>query len=673
MSDFNLFSQAVKAKFDSMKELELFRVTATKDELWSTYLTSFPAGTNPVFKERTEHDCQCCKSFIRAVGDVVAVVDGKITSIWDVEVPNFYQDVSNKMSELVRTKAIENKFFHFEGKAGNFTTFSDKDGKVLTWNHFQVDIPKNKIMKLADQGSFLGQQRATFDVLFRSLTTLTMDSLDTVLELISQNSLYRGEEHKFAVESFKRLKVEFDRIKGEPDRINYAWVVATSKAPESVLRIRNTAIGTLLISLSEGEDLESSVGKFEAMVAPQNYKRPTALVTKKMIDDAKKTITTLDLESSLDRRYAVIEDISVNNILFVDRSAKPMMKDNIFDKLASEVAVAPSKNFDKVEEIHIDKFVQDILPKAESIEVMVENKHTGNLVSLIAPANEESKNMFKWNNKFSWTYAGEVTDSIKERVKRAGGKVDGDIRCSLSWYNYDDLDLHMREPGGNEIYYGSKTSHNRGQLDVDMNAGCGQTRQPVENIYYLDRKFMAPGTYTLFVEQFSQREKQDIGFEVEIEFDGNPVTMSHDKEMRSKERVMVASFELSKGGVLKMNPMLDSTTKSKDIWGIKTNTYQRVTTIMNSPNHWDGHGVGNKHYFFMLENCKNEGKARGFYNEFLSEDLNKHRKVLEIVGSKMRTEESDRQLSGLGFSSTQRNHVMVRVKGNFTRTLKVLF
>src|SRR5690606_18047435 len=151
----------------------------------------------------------------------------------------------------------------------------------------------------------------------------------------------------------------------------------------------------------EGEELESSVGKFEAMVAPQNYKRPTALVTKKMINDAKKTIGELELDSSLERRYAVIEDISVNNILFVDRSAKQLMKDNVFDTLSDEVT-AKTKNFDKVEEIGIEKFIQDILPKAESVEVLVENKHVNNFVSLIAPANQDSKNMFKWNNQFSW-------------------------------------------------------------------------------------------------------------------------------------------------------------------------------------------------------------------------------------------------------------------------------
>jgi hypothetical protein len=95
--------------------------------------------------------------------------------------------------------------------------------------------------------------------------------------------------------------------------------------------------------------------------------------------------------------------------------------------------------------------------------------------------------------------------------------------------------------------------------------------------------------------------------------------------------------------------------------------------MMLSPNFWDGKGVGNKHYMFFLDGCKNDGSARGFYNEFLTPELEAHRKTMEIVGSKMRTEESNNQLSGLGFSSTQRNSVLCRVKGTFTRTIKVMF
>ena len=50
-----------------------------------------------------------------------------------------------------------------------------------------------------------------------------------------------------------------------------------------------------------------------------------------------------------------------------------------------------------------------------------------------------------------------------------------------------------------------------------------------------------------------------------------------------------------------------------------------------------------------------------------------HRKVIEMVGSKMKTDHSERQLSGLGFSSTQRNSLLCRVKGSFSRVIKIIF
>jgi len=79
---FKLFSKAVKNQFDSMGKNTLYVADISKDVLWSTYLDSFPQGTNPIYKERTEHDCNCCKGFISKVGHVVSIIDGEMVTVY---------------------------------------------------------------------------------------------------------------------------------------------------------------------------------------------------------------------------------------------------------------------------------------------------------------------------------------------------------------------------------------------------------------------------------------------------------------------------------------------------------------------------------------------------------------------------------------------------------------
>ena len=228
-------------------------------------------------------------------------------------------------------------------------------GTVRKWDHFHVTIPKAYVKPKAAIAGILSAERSQRDVMFRALSEITIDAIDTVLDLISQNSLYRGEEHKHAVSGFRKLKIAFDQAATAEQREYFAWKASCTAIP-AIARIRNTSIGTLLVDLSEGiKDMEGAVRSFEAMVAPANYKRPTALVTPKMVEAAKAAVAELGLTSSLERRYAALSDISINNILFADRSAKRKITGDVFDDIATQAS--RKKTLNKIEEVPIAKFL----------------------------------------------------------------------------------------------------------------------------------------------------------------------------------------------------------------------------------------------------------------------------------------------------------------------------
>jgi len=309
-----------------------------------------------------------------------------------------------------------------------------------------------------------------------------------------------------------------------------------------------------------------------------------------------------------------------------------------------------------------------MLPQAISIDMLVEGKHLNNFMSLTAHVHTGYEGLFKWANGFGWSYDGNITDSIKEKVKAAGGKVtNAKLRISLAWFNHDDLDIHVLEPSGQHIYYCNKA----GKLDVDMNAGSGRTRKPVENVSWVTTM---SGVYEVRVNQYRQRETSDVGCVVEIENQGKLHQLSHPGAL--KGMVPFAKITVAHGVITNIEPAkgIVGGGISQEKWGLKTETFVKVNTLMHSPNYWDGNAVGNKHWFFMLDKCKNPDTTRGIYNEFLQSGLEQHRKVFEILGDKTKCQPTDDQLSGLGFSSTRDDVVTLRVTTqNNTRLYSVNF
>lgn len=670
MDDFVKFRNKVEVKIAEMAKKPLFRVNLTGDELFEIYLGAFESGTDPIFKERTEHNCNTCKRFIRDLGNVVCVNDDlSLSSIWEVDAPGIYAPVTLALAKKVKSGIIENVFLTSELVIGQKSNFSVSTMSVdtITFSHFYYNFNRDSrfYVKPVDKDSELGKRRTNFQTTKRALNELTLAAAETVIELID-NNLYRGAEHKKNVNAFLKTKKQFNQVAADRQD-TFCWTVANDPV---VAHIRNSAIGTLLIDLSEGMDVNDAVTKYEKVVAPANYKRPTAIITAAMKNKAEEKVKELGLEESLFRRFAVTDDLTVNNVLFVDRSIPLRGNTSPFDDLKVKDKIP---QLDRIEEVPIDKFITDILPRVDKVEVMLENKHIPNLMSLIAPTNSSAPSLFQWNNGFSWTYNGDLTDSIKEKVKRAGGNVNGALRISLAWYNYDDLDLHVWEPNRNHIYFGVKRIEqaSSGTLDVDMNAGSGTTREPVENIVWTNENRMPSGKYRVEVNQYRRQETKDVGFELEMQYGEVRYNWSYDKAVTGTVEVVTFNFDRKNGiSIVSSLPHADI---SKSIWGLDTQQYVPVSMIMKSPNHWDSEQYGNHHLFFMLKGCINPDTPRGFFNEYLRPDLNEHRKVFEILGNKLRVSSSKDQLSGLGFSSTVKNTVVCRLTGSFSRTIKLLF
>jgi hypothetical protein len=101
----------------------------------------------------------------------------------------------------------------------------------------------------------------------------------------------------------------------------------------------------------------------------------------------------------------------------------------------------------------------------------------------------------------------------------------GDVQVTLAWDADSDVDLHVVDPAGEEIYYSRRRSASGGELDLDSNAACRVDGVRNENITWPVGR--APrGTYTVRVDYWSSCNVAQTNYTVRVISEGINQTFS---------------------------------------------------------------------------------------------------------------------------------------------------
>lgn len=705
------FNKQIQVKFAEMQKTgKLFRVKLTGQQIWDLYLSSFSKEDNPVFRDpnSTFKNCNHCKNFIRRYGNIVSIdKDYNIDTMFDVFAESEFKNTSKVLSNAIKKSEItevfletfdelnslpyescnkKNKIFQL-GVASNVKRYTKeesekygvvKPNEIRTFNHMHIFIDKEFVDISGNSVEFLkGNFRDAKNVFQRAMVEISLDTLNLVKDLINQGSLLDGQTHLYKIEQIIPMKKQYDLLSADK-RDNWCWV-NSYKLPFA--KFKNELIGVLCTELAEGKELNDACQSWNKRVDPANYMKAVAPITKKQIEEAKKFVEENGYEESFNRRFATIDDIKASEILHVNIGKGEIKPISIFDGVKSTSTRHKRSEFDGIEEVSIDKFMKSILPECTSVEAYLSNKHEGNLVSLTTANIKESKPIFKWTNNYSWTFNGNLAGKsmIKDAIQSRGGKTEGVLNIRLAFPNTtSDYDLHVIEPNGNHIYYSNKRQIHRssGMLDLDAQGSDGHflPEKRVENVIYTSEQQMPNGKYQVIVNNYAERDR-NFGFVVEIEIDGEMTIFNHNAFIPNKASINVCNIDKTVKGfeIQPILPVSQSNTISMEIYRIQTNEFHKVNLVCLSPNHWTGNNVGNKHYFFMLDNCKCQTSIRSFHAENLIPELSQHRKVLEVLGNTTMIEPTEKQLSGLGFNATVKDELIVRLQGSHKRIIKIKF
>jgi hypothetical protein len=371
----------------------IFRVDLPKGKLFETYLNALPE------QHRQQMNCSCCRGFLTRFGGLVRMSTdpatfGQLESVlWtnDDSVANpIFADAIEAMRKLVESSKIN---YHFLSnleqlgveEQGGFHHFAVNNAQIFEHELKQPhEIIADEVQAYSNLSKFIGTTDGT---VINQVTAFFQN--DRRLK-----DLTKWVGHIEWLAEFKRIRDGLPKDQKGP----YTWLQVATQSPGRV-DIKNSPIGKFIKNIIGGDSYDAATGKFLDMIKGDNFMRPKAAPKAGTIKRAETIFEKLELAPSLERRPLTHPELR-GKVWEKPAPAETDEKPSLFGHLKTkeEKSAAPKLPEINYGPITLERFMQEVLPQAESIRFDGRHGTHYNITSFVTAVHADAKPILRWDD-----------------------------------------------------------------------------------------------------------------------------------------------------------------------------------------------------------------------------------------------------------------------------------
>lgn len=362
--------------------------TTAIDNLYDIFLEHLPA------EARQHYNCRTCRHFVNRYGGLVTIdEEGYIHPVmWRGFIPEFFNESCYQIRRAILNSKVTGVFLTSEKRLGV--------AKTGVWNHMCVDVNKNRLHRnlITNEFQAMAQKKQDFEMLLNAILKYDLKTIETAVNLLRSDTLYRSEKVLGIAEWFLDVKTNLENLKGK-QRTNYIWKKSAT-APAGFCHVSSSMIGTLLDDIEYGLGIEAVKNRFASKMNPLQYQRPQVAPAAQNVARAEEIVAKLGIANSLKRRFARLDEL---NLLWKphEEKSKTKLGTGVFSGIKTKEETRAKKTSNLVANggtMTWDKFQRTVLPNATKIEMNV-RYNSDSFSAMVTAEDPSAPPIIQWDNE----------------------------------------------------------------------------------------------------------------------------------------------------------------------------------------------------------------------------------------------------------------------------------